>query len=364
MTNFRFKHYIPENDLTVMPRTFTRYLYDIFEKLLKDELNKYNISIINNIYKKIREEIENYSFWYKISSLKFCCYQFTDRNVDNITKICGKRIDIKYGKNDPNRFLCAKHNRSHISKSIKIDENNRCTEIKRNGEQCRYSIGINGICVKHYKFNNNIKHIKEVHEKINIIKEFNKTYCDIEGELNILNSINIYEDILSPKCLKRKRNNDLLNICTPHLEKRVKIHKNNYIEDIIQIVDDELDHIFDYLEDIKKETNNFIINCNNTINKKIVNIFDDDIVFDISNPNEINEIITNIINNKTYININYLEKSLKNYNIKFKQFKNEIKDDFPKYYKKMEGYFNLMENIFDYDIIRIIEFAKINSIFL
>jgi len=88
MTNFRFKHYIAENDLTVMPRTFTRYLY---EELLKDELNKYNISIIR------------------------------DRNVDNITKICGKRIDIKYNKNYPNRFLYAKYNRSHISKSIKID---------------------------------------------------------------------------------------------------------------------------------------------------------------------------------------------------------------------------------------------------
>lgn len=76
------------------------------------------------------------------------------------------------------------------------------------------------------------------------------------------------------------------------------------------------------------------------------------------------EIVTNIINNKTYININYLEKCLINYNHKFKIFKDEIENDFPVYYKRFKGYFEIMSYDFNYDINRNIEFAKINSVFI
>lgn len=76
------------------------------------------------------------------------------------------------------------------------------------------------------------------------------------------------------------------------------------------------------------------------------------------------EVITNIIENKTYINITYLTNSLNNYNMKFKNFKEEIHNDFPNYYKRLKGYFDLIEQELDYDIIRNIEMAKLKSKFI
>lgn len=115
--------------------------------------------------------MENINFWYNVSSYKFCMYQYSDRNNNNnITRICGKRIDSDH------ITLCAKHNYNHISKSIKINECNRCPIIKKIGEQCKYEISIEGICIKHYKFKNNIKNVKEIYDKIKQIEIFNKYF--------------------------------------------------------------------------------------------------------------------------------------------------------------------------------------------
>lgn len=215
MTNFRFKSFIPQNDILVIPKIFTKNLYDIFESILEDEINK--------------KEIENYYFWYKVSSTKFFCYQYTDRNIDNITKICSKRIDIKYNEKEPNRFLCTRHNRNHIPKSIKIDNTNRCPILKINDEQCKYSIKIDGICTKHYKINNNIKDIKEVHKKINRIEEFNKFCCNIENEINILSNVDI----------------EYKNVFTQIILKDITSSKKELIDDIFdyKIIDKEINQI-------------------------------------------------------------------------------------------------------------------------
>lgn len=50
--------------------------------------------------------------------------------------------------------------------------------------------------------------------------------------------------------------------------------------------------------------------------------------------------------------------------MKFKDFKKEVAEDFPKIYKLLKGYFEIMENTFNNDIIRNINMAKINSVFI
>lgn len=197
MTNFRYQSFIPKEDYKIRPRLLVKYLYDIIEKNINNEIYENNKNIINIIYK----EMENINFSYNVLSYKFCMYQYSDRNNNNnITRIYSKKIDSEH------ITLCAKHNYNHISKSIKINEINecnRCPIIKKNGEQCKYEFSIEGICVKHYKFKNNIKNVKEIYNFSNI--EF-----DYILDLKIKESkkeTNISNDSKINKFLKYKKNN-------------------------------------------------------------------------------------------------------------------------------------------------------------
>lgn len=191
-------------------------MYKIFIDFIENQIDEKCKKTIELLYKDFKAKIKNRQFWYRICSEDICCYEFTDRNINNLSIICGKRINRKYDKNDPNRYLCAEHNRLHRktnSKSIQIKENEiYCKHIKKDGIHCKYSSKIEGYCSKHYKNKYNVN-IKEVHNKIN--KKKYKTYIEdyIENtiidindnfnlEINILNNIdiesnNIALDILS-----------------------------------------------------------------------------------------------------------------------------------------------------------------------
>lgn len=179
MTVTRLKEYIPKNNIKINPNKMIEIMYNIFINFIENQIDEKCIKTIHLLFKDFKANIKNRHFWYIICSEDICCYEFTDRNKDNLAIICGKRINRKYDKNDPNKYLCAEHNRSHRknnSKSIQIKENEiYCKHIKKDGIHCKYSSKINGYCSKHYKNKYNIN-IKEVHDKIKRKKY--KTYIE------------------------------------------------------------------------------------------------------------------------------------------------------------------------------------------
>lgn len=179
MTVTRLKEYIPKNNIKINPTKMIEIMYNIFIDFMKNQIDEKSNIIINLLYKEFKEKVKNNFFWYSICSDDICCYEYTDKNEDNLGIICGKKINIKYDKNDPNRYLCAEHNRSHRktnSKTIQIKENEvYCKYIKSNGIHCKYSSKIEGYCSEHYRSKYSLT-IKEVHDIINRKKY--KTYIE------------------------------------------------------------------------------------------------------------------------------------------------------------------------------------------
>lgn len=307
MTNYRFTSYIPSSDIKVRPKVLVDNIYEVINKLKNDEINSNKKDLINFVYKELKKVIEDYNFWYSVSAYRTCTYQFTDLKENNITRICGKRID------SGNLTLCAKHNPNHIHKPIKIDINNRCSISKNNGERCKYKIEINNICKKHNRI------------------EFFRNYYDINKEIDLFYNINI-EDINQPTI-------ELLEIVGGNLNNSDSSRNNVHnVIDIEKKVNEKVDIDNNINDSNSISTNNSTINSNdnsniikiikmkkslenNNISNNISNCYD--IIEELNNKiTENNNIIENIINNyKSYIKIDHKKceanncKNYKDYNI-------------------------------------------------
>lgn len=215
MTIIRLSSYIPKNDIKIKTKYMMEKMYDIFNIYINDLVDDNQKRVISNFYKLFKENVEKRNFWYEISSNKFCCYEYTDRNNKNIARTCEKRINLKYDENDPNRIYCAEHNREHRRNKYKIIKNNiknGCNIICKDGNKCKYNAKINGVCVDHYKKIHNINNVKVIH---NIIEELN-------NEINILGNI----EIKQTNCCKFKK-----------IMKNSKKYIYNKVNNIIPIVE-------------------------------------------------------------------------------------------------------------------------------
>jgi hypothetical protein len=200
MTNFIFKSYIPKNDIKIRPDLLVEKIYKLFDMEIEnnsfdDKESKKKLKIIEYLYKEMKKLLVNYHFWYNVSSYNFCCYQYSytkDNKDEDVGKICGRRINKKNSYDDnSNIYLCAEHDRNHRkyhSKPIKIKENEIiCNHINKDGNHCRYSSKINGLCTKHYKYIYKINK-EEIYNKI----IFYKNYTNIDKEIGILYNIDIF----------------------------------------------------------------------------------------------------------------------------------------------------------------------------
>lgn len=215
MTNFTLENYIPRQDIKVRPKLLVEKICNLFDTEIEgmsfdDESSKKNIKVINYLYKKVKELLVNYYFWYNVSSYNFCCYQYSytkDNKNEDIGRICGRRINKKNSyDNNSNMYLCAEHDRNHRknhSKPIKTQEKeNICNHINKDGSHCKYGSKINGLCTKHHKYKYKID-IEKVYNKI----EFYKNYTNIDEEIKLLYNIENDKFLLSEQNLKNKKKN-------------------------------------------------------------------------------------------------------------------------------------------------------------
>lgn len=239
MTIIRLSSYIPKNDVKINVKYMIKLMYDIFDDYINDIVNEKDILLINNLYNKFKKNVKNRYFWYRVSSNKFCCYEYTDRNNEKLAYICNKRIDIKYDEKDENRYFCAEHNRNHRrnnAKSIKIDNENRCSAIKKNYEQCKYSAKIDGICTEHYKSKYNVNNIKNVYNIIEEIKVLNNIEYLSKIENRYINKLCLNQDNESVFiCNNILQNND--NYChdvKDSINSSIVLEINNNIDKLIK----------------------------------------------------------------------------------------------------------------------------------
>lgn len=267
---------------------------------------------------------------------------------------CGRKIEI-VTDDGKKHFKCAKHisKKYYIPKKIR-NENLLCKSNNKYGDRCNKYKRYDDYCIIHYAKIYNIDNLKYV-DKIYKEKKNNIMFNE-----EIITLFNIDENIFNYEIDSNKHNpipeyiiidneityyvKDILNI-ELNLEIYFENNKINNIDEDINKMQKNKTNIYDFINKCEKVLNN---NYNENM-------------LDIKNSYEI---ITKIIENETYINITYLTNSLNNYNMKFKNFKKEIQNDFPRYYKHLKGYFDIIEQDLDYDIIRNIEMAKLKSKFI
>lgn len=267
---------------------------------------------------------------------------------------CGRKIEI-VTDDGKKHFKCAKHisKKYYIPKKIR-NENLLCKSNNKYGDRCNKYKRYDDYCIIHYAKIYNIDNLKYV-DKIYKEKKNNIMFNE-----EIITLFNIDENIFNYEIDSNKHNpipeyiiidneityyvKDILNI-ELNLEIYFENNKINNIDEDINKMQKNKTNIYDFINKCEKVLNN---NYNENM-------------LDIKNSYEI---ITKLIENETYINITYLTNSLNNYNMKFKNFKKEIQNDFPRYYKHLKGYFDIIEQDLDYDIIRNIEMAKLKSKFI
>ena len=213
MTNFKLQSYIPKQDIKVRPSAIVKELYNLLDMEIEDNsfediTSKNNLRYINKLYKKMKELLVNYHFWYNVSSYNFCCYQFRNpKNKNDIGKICGRRINTKNSYDcKSNKFFCSEHDRNHRkyhSKPIKIKENEiLCNHINKDGSNCKYSSKLNGLCTKHHKYIYKVDK-NEIYNKIMFYKE----YTNIDLELNLFYNIEIENSVQNQDTISKLGNN-------------------------------------------------------------------------------------------------------------------------------------------------------------
>lgn len=374
---------IPQDKkITIIPNLLIKYINNIILDIKGDIdvdqdiiRNKYQLYIINEVYNRINELFNNCSFWKNIMNIHYCDFKY--KNGIKKGLFCGKSIDIVC-EDGKNYYKCSRHISKKYYKPIKKKDSTKlCLALNNKGEKCNSYKKYGNYCCYHkdYLFFDEISLFCDIKYIVPNITEQDIDILDIKYNMEVC---------LENNCFNKSVINE--DLCNEHIEEQRSVHENIEINTIKEINDfqftfqfdnknikknilpNELDYILynidETIKEIKEDNNIFIKKCNETINESIINKIDKDIILDISKIENVYEVITNIISNKTYININYLEKSLITYNNKFKEFKKEIKEDFPKYYKYIKGYFEIMEKIFDGDIKRNIEMAKIKSKFI
>lgn len=335
MTVTRLKEYIPKNNIKINPSKMIEIMYNIFIDFIENQTDDKSNIIINLLYKEFKTKVRNNFFWYSICSDDICCYEYTDKKEDNLGIICGKKINIKYNKKDPNRYLCAEHNRSHRktnSKSIQIKVNEvYCKHIKSNGDHCKYSSKLEGYCSEHYRTKYGLS-IKEVHDRINRKKY--KTYIEdyIENtnievdkafnkEIKLFSNIDIYSNNIVLE-IENRPTMELLEFVGGKLNNSDSSRNPFTCGDAKTFTNNKL---IEYRKKVKfliEEENNINSNDNSNIiknAKSLENLENFNISNSISNVynmldelnNNINDnakIFENIINNyKNYINIEHKE---------------------------------------------------------
>lgn len=361
---------IPINDvIPIVPKSFlykfTNLLNDIHEDFLCDQIEPrrtYYLQCFNIIKKRTIDLFNSKLFWELNMNYDYCDH-FYKSGLMAYT-FCGKKIEI-ITDDGKKHFKCAKHisKKYYIPKKVR-DEKILCISNNKYGDRCNKYKHYDDYCVTHYaKIHNidNLKHVDKIYKekKNNII--FNE---EITTLFNIDEDIFNYEINSTHKLIYKHiiiddevtyYVKDILNI-----ELNLEIYfENNKTNNIINNVINNLDENINEIQKDKINIYDFINKCEKVLDNNYKNINLN--ILDINNPYEV---ITNIIENNTYINITYLTNSLNNYNIKFKNFKEEIYNDFPNYYKRLKGYFDIIEQDLDNDIIRNIEMAKIKSKFI
>lgn len=412
---------IPEQRLNIIPKNQYYQLKQLFDNIYQDwiidqdeERRKYFIMFFNIIKKEVENMFLNKSFWIIYSmDYNYCTH------INKKGEICNRRIDIKV-ENLNGKWKCYQHISKTIYKSKKresLDIKDFCIGSTKYGKQlrscknkkwsgwdyCKIHLNISNpslnLAFYNYYLNkkveidvledkihkidinyhlyqkdiivtndNNISVIPFIIKDVNLFYESKYNVLDIKFKNRICLEDNCYKNAVLGEDLCKEHvdeqqtityyeiiDNDIDYYVYDILTIEKNILEDTFIDNIINIIDD---NIYENKKTLDKYINNINIILNNYEKKNNNNIISTIL------SNNTYEIITNIIENKTYINITYLEKKLKDYNNKFKCFKKEIQEDFPFYYKRLKGYFQLMEEEFNYDIIRNIEIAKINSIFI
>lgn len=412
---------IPKHEITIIPQNQYKQLIKTIDNIYsdwtidEDEIRKkYFMYAFNIMKREIVDLFKRDSFWsiYCISE-KYCMYKFKSGAKRGM--ICNSRIDIDC--NDKNgKWRCYHHVSKTIYNSKKrnsIDQDRKCAGYTTYGIQKRPCKNLkwnnSNYCKIHFKlppkvtmnnafynyYLNKILFLEIIEEHELYLKNNH-----LKNEVNLL--CNIVDDIFNysiPKYYKKKYidnidirfNNRLCieqddksnficsnmaeeneDLCFFHNEEQQTVQLINDINHIDIVLEDIYESIDD-LEIIKKENNIFIDKCkdeqnsylqilrkdeNNIDKKLLINILK------IHDTHKIKDVITNIIDNETYVNINYLRNILTNFNNKIKYFRNEIEEDFPKYYKHLKGYIDILIQDINISIIQKIDLAKINSIFI
>lgn len=412
---------IPKYEVTIIPQKQYKQLIKTIDNIYSDWIidedeirKKYFMYAFNIMKKEIIDLFKRDSFWsiYCISE-KYCMYKF--KSGPKRGMMCNSRIDIDC--NDKNgKWRCYHHVSKTIYSSKKrdsIDQDRKCIGYTTYGIHKRPCKNLkwnnSNYCKIHFKIppkvtmnNAFYNHYLNKYLFLEIIKEHELYLKNIylENEVNSLSNIDY--DILNysiPKYYKKKYidnidirfNNRLCieqddksnficsniaeeneDLCFFHNEEQQTVQSINDINYIDIVLEDIYESIND-LESNKKGNKKFIDKCKddqnyylqkfkedeNNVNKKLLNN-----ILKIHNTHKIKDIITNIIDNETYVNINYLRNVLTNYNDKIKHFRNEIEVDFPKYYKHLKGYIDILIYDINVNIMQKIDLAKINSIFI
>lgn len=355
MTSIISFYNVPKNDITIRPIIMINEINKIFTKI-KDDFeykNEKYMKVLHTIIGELRYNINKQYFWYLISSEKICSHTFTT-NSKKFGMMCGKRIDITCKKD---KYKCSEHvNKNHIPKKRNKDGKVLCKNLNKHKKPCELEGKYEGYCKYHYKPDNNtnikevIKKNIETMDKINNTNKCNNFLKRVKKKENIVISFNGEYNYIK-EIVDKSFNVDKLY----EIVEEVKNNNINYI----------LEPLNNVIKEIKEENNLFLQKTKKVLDKEKEDK-SDNLIFDKSLLIGINsyDVITKIINNSTYVSINYLEKQLKTYNLKFKNFEKEIKDDFPKIYKKLHGYFEIAEDTFNNDIKRVIEYSKIISIII
>lgn len=302
-----------------------------------------NIDTINNTHKIIKEK-EKYLL--NIDSKHFKEYKNYLYNLDNYDNIIYQMYNSEYITYK--KYLEKNNDDDYYSLIIK-NTMNQSLYICPNCKDLLYEHEV-GAKNGNYRLYNICNNCINMFDDNGMIRNDITTYT-ISTERGIIikeNNININEYI--KEMISKSVNID-------NLYNFIENNKKNSIEYILEPLKETINNI-------KDENLDFINKCEEIINYNIDLDINNNTNRYFFNCNDSYKVITNIINNNTYININYLEKVLICYNLKFKNFKKEIEDDFPDYYKRIKGYFEIQEDIFNEDIKRNIEFAKIKSIFI
>lgn len=394
---------IPNKDIKVIPKNQYKEILKLFENIYEDFIidqdvikKKYYLQAFNIIKKEILNLFTSKLFWKLYSLSTKCCEHIYGYNSKYCGEICGRTIELKF---DGYNYKCSRHiGVKHIPISNNIPNDKKCKGFTKYNKPCKRRSTNGNFCIYHcnkellkkvdvFEKERFHKDIKEIIEKgvdvdciYNIINNIKENKILLNQEIDILSNIEYNNSFYLEKideidirynngiCIEQYNNMFICDnkaeigedICINHIEEQKSIDSDiniNYVDIILEDVYENINE----LNNVKKDNLEFIDKCKKIeCNKNLESVKNKLII----NSNNHIKVITNILENSTYINISYLMEILNKYNIKLKELIKELQKDFPKYYKRIKGYFEIFMEDIEIDIIRKIEIAKINSVFL